>query len=187
MAGEINTGGGGSPKGGTGDPSNLLNVDIAERRENKEGSRLTGQSTAAPPLDPQVMGAFLEFRKSKPVSLKAHGIYNEKWLQGVVVEDPSLLGLGDLIVKDVERRQPRAGRLDLLLSDPETNTRYEVEIQLGATDEAHIIRTVAGGVLRLEHLVRGPPFLTVRGRGQRFPWRRRDDRRSVGCDPLLAR
>lgn len=53
-----------------------------------------------------------------------------------------MLGLGDLIVKDVERRQPRAGRLDLLLSDPETLTRYEVEIQLGATDEAHIIRTI---------------------------------------------
>jgi hypothetical protein len=47
-----------------------------------------------------------------------------------------------LVVKDVERRQPRAGRLDLLLSDPETHTRYEVEIQLGATDETHIIRTL---------------------------------------------
>jgi len=39
--------------------------------------------------------------------------------------------------------QVPAGRLDLLLSDPETLTRYEVEIRLGATDEAHIIRTIA--------------------------------------------
>jgi hypothetical protein len=46
------------------------------------------------------------------------------------------------VVKELERRQPRAGRLDLLLTDPETHTRYEVEIQLGATDEAHIIRTI---------------------------------------------
>src|SRR3954470_7882654 len=38
--------------------------------------------------------------------------------------------------------QPRAGRLDLLLQDPETKRRYEVELQLGATDEAHIIRTI---------------------------------------------
>jgi hypothetical protein len=83
-----------------------------------------------------------EFRKSKVVSLKAHAVYNEKWLQGKLVDDPTLLGLGDLVVKDVERRQPRAGRLDLLLSDPDTHTRYEVEIQLGATDEAHIIRTI---------------------------------------------
>jgi hypothetical protein len=38
--------------------------------------------------------------------------------------------------------QPRAGRLDLLLQDLDTKRRYEVEIQLGATDEAHIIRTI---------------------------------------------
>ena len=83
----------------------------------------------------------MEYRKSRPVSLKAHETYNEKWLQGLVAEDPSILGLGDLVLKDAERRQPR-GRLDLLLSDLETHTRYEVEIQLGATDEAHIIRTI---------------------------------------------
>ena len=84
----------------------------------------------------------LQFRKSRPVSLRAHAVYNEEWLQRALAEDPSLLGLGDLVVKDIERRQPHAGRLDLLLSDPEANTRYEVEIQLGATDEAHIIRTI---------------------------------------------
>jgi hypothetical protein len=84
----------------------------------------------------------MEFRKAKPVSLKAHETFNEKWLQNLLAEDPSLLGLGDLVVKQVERRQPRAGRLDMLLSEPETRTRYEVEIQLGATDEAHIIRTI---------------------------------------------
>lgn len=84
----------------------------------------------------------MEFQKSRVVSLKAHPVYTEKWLQGHLAGDPSLLGLGDLTLKDVERRQPRAGRLDLLLTDPETHTRYEVEIQLGATDEAHIIRTI---------------------------------------------
>ena len=36
----------------------------------------------------------------------------------------------------------RAGRLDLLLQDPDTMRRYEVELQLGTTDEAHIIRTI---------------------------------------------
>lgn len=84
----------------------------------------------------------MSYQKARPVSLKSHTVYNERWLQERIAEDPSLLGLGDLVVKDVERRQPRAGRLDLLLSDPETATRYEVEIQLGATDEAHIIRTI---------------------------------------------
>jgi hypothetical protein len=84
----------------------------------------------------------MQFVRSKVVSLKAHDTYNEKWLQNLIADDPTVLGLGQLDVKDVERRQPRAGRLDLLLADPETHTRYEVEIQLGATDEAHIIRTI---------------------------------------------
>jgi hypothetical protein len=86
----------------------------------------------------------MEFQPSKVVSLKGHAAYNEKWLQQKIAEDPALLGLGDLLVKDVERMQPRAGRLDLLLVDADaaTATRYEVEIQLGSTDEAHIIRTI---------------------------------------------
>jgi len=57
-------------------------------------------------------------------------------------EDPSILGLGDLVLKDMERIQPKAGRLDLLLQDAEINRRYEVEVQLGSTDESHIIRTI---------------------------------------------
>jgi hypothetical protein len=60
----------------------------------------------------------------------------------LIADDPSILGLGDLVLRDRERIQPRAGRLDLLLQDLETKRRYEVELQLGATDEAHIIRTI---------------------------------------------
>lgn len=84
----------------------------------------------------------MEYKRAKTVSLRNHPVLNERWLQDRIVEDPSLLGLGDLEVRDRERRQPRAGRLDLLLSEPETLTRYEVELQLGTTDEAHIIRTI---------------------------------------------
>jgi hypothetical protein len=84
----------------------------------------------------------MEYRKSTRVSLKAHPEFNEKWLQEQIVGDVPLLGLGDLDVKDIERRQPGFGRLDMLLFDPESSTRYEVEIQLGATDESHIIRTL---------------------------------------------
>ena len=84
----------------------------------------------------------MEYVPSKPVSLKAHPVYDEKWLQKVIEENPAVLGLGELVVKDVERIQPHAGRLDMLLSDPESATRYEVEIQLGATDPSHIIRTI---------------------------------------------
>jgi hypothetical protein len=76
------------------------------------------------------------------VSLRNHPELNEKWLQARLAESPAMLGLGDLDVKDRERSQPSGGRLDLLLQDPDTLRRYEVEIQLGKTDESHIIRTI---------------------------------------------
>ena len=75
-------------------------------------------------------------------SLKNHPDFNESWVQDLIANDPSILGLGDLVLRDRERVHPRAGRLDLLLQDPETKRRYEVELQLGSTDEAHIIRTI---------------------------------------------
>ena len=84
----------------------------------------------------------LKYIKPKKVSLKNHSMFNEKWVQEIIADDPSIIGLGDLILKDKERLQPRAGRLDLLLQDSDSTRRYEVEIQLGKTDESHIIRTI---------------------------------------------
>ncbi len=82
------------------------------------------------------------YLKPEPFSLKKHPTLKERWIQNLIEDDPSVLGLGDLFLRDRERRQPHAGRLDLLLEDTETARRYEVEIQLGATDESHIIRTI---------------------------------------------
>lgn len=82
------------------------------------------------------------YLKPERLSLKGHPNLNEKWVQDLIAEDPSILGLGDLVFRDKERRQPRAGRLDLLLQDSDSQRRYEVEIQLGSTDESHIIRTI---------------------------------------------
>jgi len=78
----------------------------------------------------------------KKTSLKRNPRINEKWIQEQISSDPSILGLGDLILKDIERNHRGAGRLDLLLQDPDSLKRYEVEIQLGKTDESHIIRTI---------------------------------------------
>jgi hypothetical protein len=83
-----------------------------------------------------------QYIKPTRISLKDHAQFNERWVQDRLAEDPSLLGLGDVIVKDKERIQPHAGRLELLLQDADYSRRYEVEIQLGKTDESHIIRTV---------------------------------------------
>lgn len=82
------------------------------------------------------------FIKPEKITLKSHPDYNEKWIQQIIADDPTILGLGDLVLKDQERIQPHSGRLDLLLQDTDTNRRYEVELQLGKVDESHIIRTI---------------------------------------------
>jgi hypothetical protein len=84
----------------------------------------------------------VKYIKPERIFLKSHNDLNEKWVQERIAEDPALLGLGDLILKDKERIHAQAGRLDLLLQDAESTRRYEVEIQLGKTDESHIIRTI---------------------------------------------
>ena len=84
----------------------------------------------------------MDFTKFETISIRTHPELDEKWIQARIAEDPSILGLGDVILKDKERPQPRAGRLDLLLQEAESNRRYEVEVQLGQTDESHIIRTI---------------------------------------------
>lgn len=83
-----------------------------------------------------------EYIKLEKISLKNHPEYNEQWVQQKIADDPSILGLGsDLILKDKERKQPKGGRLDLLLQD-DSDMRFEVELQLGIVDESHIIRTI---------------------------------------------
>ncbi len=84
----------------------------------------------------------LKYAKPERIWLKGHPEVDERWVQTRIADDPGLLGLGDLILKDRERLQPRAGRLDLLFQEADSNRRYEVELQLGKTDESHIIRTI---------------------------------------------
>jgi hypothetical protein len=83
-----------------------------------------------------------DYTKHNEISLKNNPEYDEKWVQARISEDPSILKLGNLILKDSERRHAHAGRLDLLLRDEDDDIRYEVELQLGKTDESHIIRTI---------------------------------------------
>jgi hypothetical protein len=85
-----------------------------------------------------------KYRYVKPrrLLLKTHPEFNERWVQEKIAEDPSILGIGELILKDKERNQPSGGRLDLLFQALDANTRYEIEIQLGKTDECHIFRAL---------------------------------------------
>lgn len=84
----------------------------------------------------------LTFVQHKKISLRKHPDYNEAWLHERIVEDPSILGLGDIRLLDHERSLSGGGRLDLLLLDEDNERRYEVEVMLGDTDPSHIIRTI---------------------------------------------
>lgn len=84
----------------------------------------------------------MKYLKPEIINLKSSAEYNEKWLQARIEEDPSIIGLGDLEFRYSEKMMVGGGRLDTILYDPESNRRYEVEIQLGKTDESHIIRTL---------------------------------------------
>ena len=84
----------------------------------------------------------MNYIPSKVFSMKTSPEHSERWLQNEITKDPSILGLGDLEVLEYERRQINGGRLDLLLNDDSAKARYTVELQLGATDETHIIRTL---------------------------------------------
>ena len=75
--------------------------------------------------------------KPKRLWLKTHSEFNEKLVQDRVAEDPALLNLGDLVLRDRECVHPRAGRLDLLLQDPDTQRRYEVRSNLFSPRVSH--------------------------------------------------
>jgi hypothetical protein len=79
--------------------------------------------------------------KSVPISLREAGI-TENWLERHIADDPTILPLGDVEFVDRQRKQEKAGRLDLLLKDDSGDRRYEVELMLGSTDESHLIRTI---------------------------------------------
>jgi hypothetical protein len=83
----------------------------------------------------------LKLKKAPPMRLRELGL-GEAWLQEQIAKDPSILGLGDLHLIQREKAQPTGGRIDLLMYDPETETRFEIEVMLGAVDESHIIRTI---------------------------------------------
>lgn len=84
----------------------------------------------------------MDYLPTKLFSLKASKNHDEKWLQELLASNESLLGLGEIQHIESERRQLNGGRLDLMFQDESEETRYCVEVQLGATDEAHIIRTI---------------------------------------------
>ena len=79
--------------------------------------------------------------RAENIRLKNNPDIKEDIIQQFIFENPQVLGLGDLSPIRREKIQPSGGRLDILMED-DNDTRYEIEIQLGATDPSHIIRSI---------------------------------------------
>ena len=65
----------------------------------------------------------MKYQALSKISLKSHPELTERWVQDRIAENPQMLGLGDVVLKDKERIQPRAGRLALHNSLPGENGR----------------------------------------------------------------
>lgn len=83
----------------------------------------------------------MDIKFAKKVFIRNAG-KDEYWLQDMIYKNPQILGLGNLLPINKEKKQSSGGRLDILLKDPEDNTMYEVEVMLGETDPSHIIRSI---------------------------------------------
>ncbi len=82
-----------------------------------------------------------EIKIGKKIYIRNAG-KDEYWLQDIIYDNPKILGLGNLIAVNKEKKQSNGGRLDILLKDPTDNSMYEVEVMLGETDPSHIIRAI---------------------------------------------
>jgi hypothetical protein len=118
-----------------------VHIRIVGKKRRKSIRNSVNNSLGEPPANskPKKRSTGCKYVKHQKVLLKTHAEFTENWIQDCISNDPSVLGMGELILKDKERNQPGAGRLDLLFQDPDTNLRYEIEIQLGNTDESHTL------------------------------------------------
>lgn len=82
-----------------------------------------------------------EIKTSKKIFIRNAG-FDEYWLQDRIYENPSIMGLGNLVPISKEKKQSTGGKLDILLKDPQDNSMYEIEVMLGDTDPSHIIRSI---------------------------------------------
>jgi hypothetical protein len=82
----------------------------------------------------------MTFLRADRLRLTAHPTLNGDWLRERIVDDPSVLGLGDLRPADEGRL--RDGRLELLLRDPASGRRFTVLVRVGPADEADLVRAI---------------------------------------------
>ena len=76
------------------------------------------------------------------MALKDHPELNERWVQERIAEDPALLGLGDLVLKDKERISHAPGGSICCFKTPIRINGMKSRCSWGKSDEGPIIRTI---------------------------------------------
>jgi len=76
------------------------------------------------------------------------GASAEQTLVERINEDPTVLGLGDV---DLKRASWRSRQISLLLERPAESVLFVVELQLGPTDDRHIMRVVERWLAERKH------------------------------------
>lgn len=107
------------------------------------GERFTAPSIR---LDPcrriaAIKVTLVEIPISETVSISSLNL-DEAWLLEQIWDDPTAIGLGDMVGVSKERTTSSGSRLDILLKNPVDDSMYGVEAMLGDTDPSHIIRTI---------------------------------------------
>ncbi len=51
----------------------------------------------------------MKYAKAERIMMRNHPEMSEKWIQHLIAEDPSILGLGDLVLRAQERIHAKAG------------------------------------------------------------------------------
>jgi hypothetical protein len=84
----------------------------------------------------------VKYEKLAKLPIGSYPELGERWVQERIVEDPSILGLGEVTVIDSDRMQATAGSCFVLLQEAGGKRRYVVALQRGKTDESHLVRTI---------------------------------------------
>jgi hypothetical protein len=82
----------------------------------------------------------VSFVRARRLHLTSDPLLDDGWLCQRIIDDPSILGLGELRVVDEGRI--RDGRLELLLRDPKSGAHFTVLVRAGVADESDLVRAL---------------------------------------------
>src|SRR3954454_18817812 len=88
-------------------------------------------------------GLNMDIVESAYTSLRTIG-KDERWLHQWIIEKPSRLGLGELIIErsELSHYKNKGGRLDIFAYRGDLDTYYEIEVMLGECDADHGFRVL---------------------------------------------